>query len=158
MSVHFIRHWPDGNWVFDYNFPNKSKKEIYRDYLSTLKKGIKTGLFDIVGHLDMIKSPGDSLIELVPNDVGDLLKVIKDSGMAIEINTSGYRKNVGEPYPGLDWLPIIREELIPLTTGSDAHHPDQVGLKYESVYTQIKKEGINKLVVFDRRLQKKIKI
>ena len=25
MSVHFLRHWPEGNWVFDYNFPGKSK-------------------------------------------------------------------------------------------------------------------------------------
>ena len=23
MSVHFIRHWPDGNWVFDYKLPDK---------------------------------------------------------------------------------------------------------------------------------------
>jgi len=158
MSVHFIRHWPEGNWVFDYNFPDKTKEEIYKDYLSTLKMGIATGLFDIIGHLDMIKSPGDSLVDLLPDDVNDLLGVVKNSGMAIEINTSGYRKNVGEPYPGLDWLSIIREKSIPLITGSDAHHPDQVGLKFESLYKRIKEEGINKLVVYDRRLQKECKI
>ena len=106
----------------------------------------------------MIKSPGDSLVDLLPDDVNDLLGVVKNSGMAIEINTSGYRKNVGEPYPGLDWLSIIREKSITLITGSDAHHPDQVGLKFESLYKRIKEEGINKLVVYDRRLQKECKI
>jgi histidinol-phosphatase (PHP family) len=78
--------------------------------------------------------------------------------MAIELNTSGYRKNVGEPYPGLDWLPLIRDNSIPLTTGSDAHHPDQVGLKFKPVYKRIRKEGIDKLVVYDKRHQIERKI
>jgi len=158
MSVHFIRHWPEGNWVFDYNFPDKSKEDIYRDYFSIIKKGIETGLFDILGHLDLIKSPGDSLIELIPDDVIELLGVVKNSGMAIEINTSGYRKIVGESYPGLDWLPIIKEKSINLTIGSDAHHPDQVGLKFKPVYKKIKEEGFSKLVVYDKRCQKERKI
>ena len=153
MSVHFLRHWPKGNWVFDYHFPDKSKEEIYGDYLSTLIKGINTGLFDVLGHLDMVKTRGDSLLRKIPLEVNQLLSAVKKSGMAIEINTSGYRKNVGEPYPGLDWLPSIRDNSIPLTIGSDAHHPDQVGLNIKSVYLKLKEAGINKLVVFKNRRQ-----
>ncbi len=153
MSVHFIRHWPKGNWVFDYYFPDKSKEEIYKDYLSTVIKGIETGLFDVLGHLDMIKSPGDSLIQLVPNEVIQLLQAVKKSDMAIEINTSGYRKKVGEPYPGLDWLSLIRDNSIPVTTGSDAHHPDQVGLQFKPVYHRFKEEGIKKLVFYEKRFK-----
>lgn len=158
MSVHFIRHWPDGNWVFDYHFPDKSKEEIYRDYLSTLIKGIQTGMFDVLGHLDMVKTPGDSLLDKIPDEANLLLQMVKKTGMAIEINTSGYRKNVGEPYPGLDWLPLIKKYSIPLTIGSDAHHPDQVGLKFKSVYNRIKDQGIKTLIVYDKRLQKDKKI
>lgn len=154
MSVHFIRHWPRGNWVFDYHFPDKSKKEIYKDYLSTVVKGIETGLFDVLGHLDIIKSPGDSLIQLVPNEVIQLLQVVKKSDMAIEINTSGYRKKVGEPYPGFDWLPLIKDNSIPVTTGSDAHHPDQVGLQFKPVYHRLKEEGIKKLVFYEKRFKR----
>ena len=158
MSVHFIRHWPEGNWVFDYHFPNKSKEEIYKDYLSIMKRGIETGLFDVLGHSDMIKSPGDSLIQLIPNDVNELLQVVKKSGMAIEINTSGYRKNVLEPYPGLDWIPLISDNSIPLTIGSDAHHPNQVGLQFKPVYKRVKEAGIKKLIVYDKRRKMEIKI
>ncbi len=153
MSVHFIHHWPKGNWVFDYHFPDKSKEEIYKDYLSTVIKGIETGLFDVLGHLDIIKSPGDSLIQLVPNEVIQLLQAVKKSDMAIEINTSGYRKKVGEPYPGLDWLPLIRDNSIPVTTGSDAHRPDQVGLQFTPVYHRFKEEGIKKLVFYEKRFK-----
>jgi histidinol-phosphatase (PHP family) len=153
MSVHFIRHWSEGNWVFHYNFPDKSKEEIYNDYLATVIRGIKTGLFDVLGHVDMIKSSGDSLIPIVPDQVEVLLQNLKNSDMSIEINTSGNRKKAGESYPGFDWLTLLKENSIPLTTGSDAHHPDQVGLKFENLYRRLKEEGIKKLVTYDKRKQ-----
>jgi len=158
MSVHFIRHWPSGNWVFDYYFPGKSKNEIYKDYLCTIVKGVETGLFDVLGHVDMIKSPGDSLLQVVPEEVTRLLQIVKKSDMAIEINTSGYRKRVKESYPGFDWIPLIKDYSIPLTIGSDAHHPDQVGLQFNPVYNRIKEEGITELIVYDKRLKMKRKI
>lgn len=158
MSVHFIHHWPEGNWVFEYDFPEKSKKEIYKDYLSTLKRGIETGLFDVLGHVDIIKSSNDSLLEIVPNDVEVLLETLKISDMSLEINTSGYRKKVGEPYPGFDWLTLIKEKSVSLSTGSDAHHPDQVGLKFEDLYQRLQKEGFNKLVTYDKREKIEIEI
>jgi histidinol-phosphatase (PHP family) len=158
MSVHFIRHWPEGNWVFDYHFPEKSKEEIYKDYLSTVIRGVQTGLFDILGHADMIKSSGDSLINIVPDEVDILFEAIKKADMSIEINTSGYRKKVDEPYPGLDWLPLIKNKPISVTIGSDAHHPKQVGLKFKSVYQKFRDVGINKLVFYDKRLKMERKI
>ena len=158
MSVHFIRHWPEGNWVFDYNFPDKTNTEIYSDYLSTLKEGIQTGLFDVLGHADMVKSIGDSLVQMVPNEVTKLLEILKESDMSIEINTSGYRKKVGESYPGFDWLTLIKENSLSVTTGSDAHHPDQVGLEFKSVYQKLKENGINKLVVYNNRLKKEVNL
>jgi histidinol-phosphatase (PHP family) len=71
--------------------------------------------------------------------------------MSLEINTSGYRKKVEEPYPGFDWLTLIKEKSVSLTTGSDAHHPDQVGLKFEELYQRLQKEGFDKLVTYDGR-------
>ena len=58
MSVHFLKKWPEGNWVFNYDFPQKTFDDIYKEYLQTIIKGIKTGLFDVVGHLDLVKTPG----------------------------------------------------------------------------------------------------
>jgi histidinol-phosphatase (PHP family) len=156
MSVHFIRHWPEGNWVFDYNFPEKSKDEIYRDYLSTVKRGLETGLFDVLGHVDMVKDTGDSLINIVPTEVDSLLETLKKMDMCIEINSSGFRKKVGEPYPGFDWLALIKEKSVPLTIGSDAHHPNQVGLEFDSVYQHLTKEGVKEIITFDNR--RKIKM
>jgi histidinol-phosphatase (PHP family) len=158
MSVHFIRHWPAGNWVFEYNFPEKSREEIYKDYLNTVIEGIKSGLFDVLGHVDMIKSVGDSLKRIIPQEVDLLLNALQTRDMSIEINTSGFRKKVDEPYPGFDWLSLIREKSISLTTGSDAHHPDQVGLQFETLYKRLRDEGIDKLVTYDSRNKVEVEI
>ncbi len=140
MSVHFIAGWPDGQWVFSYDFPQKTVREIYCEYLQAMKLGIQTGLFDIVGHADLIKSSGQSLLEENEVQVRQTLEAAREAGMAVEINTSGWRKAIHQPYPDLDFLPLLREYDLPITVGSDAHTPQQVGLFFERVDQALKKQ------------------
>jgi histidinol-phosphatase (PHP family) len=151
MSIHFIKHWPGDNWILNYSFPHKTQNDIYEDYLAVLINGIQTGLFDVLGHVDLIKKPGDSLVKVIPDKVEKLLFEIKKNKIAIEINTSGFRREVCEPYPGFDWFPYIKKYELPITIGSDAHNPEQVALEFEFVYSQIEKYGIDKLVSFEKR-------
>lgn len=158
MTVHFIKNWPDGNWVFNYDQNNKTVKEIYKDYLHAVIKGIDTGLFDVVGHIDLIKKADMPLLHLIPNLVNKLLNKIKETGMVIEINTSGFRRKISDSYPGLDWIDLIIKFDIPICIGSDAHSPEQVGLNFNTVYNFIKEKGINKIACFDKRKIKLQKI
>ena len=151
MSIHFLRHWPKNNWVFNYNIPGMLTNDIYDDYLNEMIKGIQTGLYDIIGHADIIKGYGDSLIKLVPNKVKEMLNAAKRHGMVLEYNTSGYRKKMLECYPGFDWLPIIQEVGLPITVGSDAHSPEQVALNFLYVYDKLQRCGIKKIARFDKR-------
>jgi histidinol-phosphatase (PHP family) len=158
MAVHFIRHWPPGNWVFDYNFPDKLIAEVYIDYINAVKMGVRTGLFDIIGHVDMIKKSGDSLVKIIPHEIEDLLKIINKTGMAIEINTSGYRKSVHESYPGFDWLPELNRYSIPICTGSDAHKVEQIALQFNEVYKYLEDTQSLLFSRFDRRSMTQIHI
>jgi histidinol-phosphatase (PHP family) len=88
---------------------------------------------------------------MIPEEVNRLLSAIKKAGMAIEINTSGYRKKTGASYPGFDWLKAIIKANIPLTMGSDAHAPDQVGLKFNDVYRRLKNEKNIELAFYKHR-------
>ena len=133
MSVHFIKGWPKNNWVFSYHFPNRPIQEIYFDYLQSLKKGIHTGLFNIVGHLDLIKDEDFTLLDTNKSDLLDVLQCVKNQSMAVEINTSGLRKEINETYPNLNILPFLEKYDIPITFGSDAHKPEQVGYQFENV-------------------------
>ena len=130
MSIHFIRDWPEGQWVFNYHFPEKSLSQVYQEYFVTMIKGIRTGLFDIVGHLDLIKRPDYPVLKVNPDGVESVLKAIQEKNMGIELNTSGIRKDIGDYYPSLDLIHLIIEKGIPVTPGSDAHSPEQVGFHF----------------------------
>jgi len=151
MSVHFLKNWTAGNWVFDYSFPDKPLADIYLEYLAEVRRGIKTGLFDLIGHIDIIKRDGPSLLQLVPDQVTRTLQLLKKYNMAVEINSSGLRKDTRTCYPGYDWLPEIKRLDLPVTMGSDAHAPEQVGWGFAEIYEQIRMHGINKLAVYRRR-------
>jgi histidinol-phosphatase (PHP family) len=152
MAVHFLSHWSEGNWVFNHNFPDKSKIDIYNEYLSEVMNGINTSLFDVVGHIDVIKYPGDSLAQLIPEEIEKLLLAVKKTGMAIEINTSGYRRNVSSSYPGIDWFPLLKKYNLAVTVGSDAHKPEHVAFKFKEIYDQLARYEIKKIIRFKKRI------
>ncbi len=133
MSVHFIKDWPEGNWAFSYSFPDKFLTEIYNDYLEALLRGIRTGLFNIIGHLDLVKSAGQPLLQENTALVKQILLEAKKQNMAIEINSSGLRRKIKEPYPDYSFLPLIAESGLPVTLGSDAHEPQHVGFSFPEI-------------------------
>jgi len=151
MSVHFIRGWPQGNWVFAYDFPDKTLTEIYEEYLDALLRGIETGLFDIVGHLDLIKSPEQSLLKHNRAKTERVLDEVQKQHMALEINTSGWRKAIAEPYPAKEIWPLLLQRRLPLTIGSDAHAPEQVGFAFERLPQELQNLGRLPLATFRGR-------
>ncbi len=137
MSVHFIKNWPEDNWAFSYSFVDKSLTEIYNDYLEALLRGIRTGLFNIIGHLDLVKSVSQPLLQENTALVKQLLLEAKKQNMAIEINSSGLRREIKEPYPAFSFLPLITETGLPLTLGSDAHEPQHVGFAFSEIEARL---------------------
>jgi len=133
MAVHFIRHWPEENWVFNYDFGNKPPEAVYTDYLQTVLTGIKTGLFNVVAHLDLIKMADLPLVKHNEDDLKMVFNAVKEHDMAIEINTSGKRKTIGELYPAPSVIKMMFQNDVPFTVGSDAHSPVQVGMYFDTV-------------------------
>lgn len=158
MSVHFINHWQDGNWVFNYSFPGREEKDIFRDYTEALISGIRTGLFDIVAHIDLLKRQGVSLIQEYPDLADSILDEIKNQDMVVEINTSGFRKAVAESYPGRDWFPALITKKIDICTGSDAHKPEQVGFNFGQTYRDLADHGFTVITSFENRSKQYRKI
>ena len=71
--------------------------------------------------------------------------------MALEINTAGLRKPVGEMYPSRDLLEVAYDLDIPITFSSDAHAVAQIGAGYELATTLAKDVGYTKAVTFKKR-------
>jgi histidinol-phosphatase (PHP family) len=133
MSVHFVRAWPGNQWVFDLSADPRPLGRIYDDYLEAVRAGVETGLFDCVAHLDLIKQEGHPLMETHRPEIEGLVRLCRDRGMSAEVNMSGARKAIGEPYPSWPIVRLMVEEGVPLVPGSDAHEPSQVAAGLEAL-------------------------
>lgn len=150
-SVHHI-----GKWAFDHPdyvkvYKSKDINHIYRKYFELILKAIKTELFNIVGHFDLIKLFGyrieiDSLKKLIK----PILREIKTYNMALEVNTNGLNKPIAEIYPSPVILEMAFEEKIPITFGSDAHYPERVGENIYKYTKLIKKIGYKNIAIFHK--------
>jgi histidinol-phosphatase (PHP family) len=133
MSVHFVRKWPGDQWVFDLSGDRRPLESIYDDYLEAVRAGVQTGLFDCVAHLDLIKQGARPLIDTHRTEIQQIIRLCDEQGMSAEVNMSGSRKSIGEPYPSWPIIGLMVEEGLPLVPGSDAHEPAQVGSGLEAL-------------------------
>jgi len=150
-SVHFIDEWGFDNPEFIGRYKHQDIDKIWEEYFEAIEKLAKSNLFDIVGHIDLIKVfnflPKKDIRSIVQNS----LKEIKKSNMAIELNPAGLRKPVAEQYPSRDILEVAYELDIPITFGSDAHAVKQIGFKYEELVLLAKEIGYTKCASYENR-------
>jgi histidinol-phosphatase (PHP family) len=156
-SVHFIEEWGFDNPEFIGNYENQDIDEIWEKYFNAIEEMAKSRLFDIVGHLDLIK-----IFKYMPKkDINQIAKnallAIKEADMSIEINVAGFRKPVGEAYPSLSLLKEAKKLDIAITFASDAHKPEQVGLFSDKVIDMAKNAGYNECVIYRKRKKELIK-
>ncbi|PHS42271.1 MAG: histidinol phosphate phosphatase [Sulfurovum sp.] len=150
-SVHFIDKWSFDNPEFIAGWKNKDIDEIWKAYFETTEAMAKSGKFDIVGHLDLIK-----VFKFMPKQdtrilAKNALQAIKRSNMVLEVNTAGLRKPVAELYPSRALLEEAYTLDIPITFSSDAHAVDQIGLGYDLATTLAKDIGYTQAVTFQGR-------
>jgi len=150
-SVHFLDNWGFDNPEFIKEWKNRDIEDIYKEYFYLIEKMAKSKLFNIVGHLDLIKVFGYKPKTPIKDLAKNAIKAIKNSGMAVELNTAGIRKPVKELYPSAEILEMILEEGIDITFSSDAHTPDQVGFMLKETVKKAKEMGFDKAVYFEKR-------
>ncbi|MES2307788.1 MAG: histidinol-phosphatase [Verrucomicrobiota bacterium] len=101
-------------------------------YFQLVAKSAESGFFDTLGHPDLIKNeyPDAWKVEEVMKVVCNALDRIAKTGVAMEMNTSGWNKAIQEVNPG----PVILKEMakrnIPVVLGADAHRPTRVGDRF----------------------------
>ena len=150
-SVHFIDKWSFDNPEFIGGWENKDIDEIWKAYFEATEAMAKSGLFDVVGHLDLIKvfkfMPKQDVRVLAKN----VLQAIKKSNMVMEINTAGLRKPVEEIYPSRALLEEAYVLDIPITFSSDAHAIEHIGAGYDLATALAKDVGYTQAVTFQGR-------
>ena len=148
-SVHFI-----GDWNFDVDkslYGKWSNDRLYEIYYDLIQKAAHSGLFDIIGHLDIIKKfriyPETDQSELIENT----LKIIKGNNLVVELNTGGIDRPCAEFTPSPSIVEQCYRHHIPMILTSDAHRTDQVARHFKTATELMHHIGFNELVAFDKR-------
>lgn len=149
-SVHFLDRWaidvdPTLGW------PEMDVNQAYIMYFDHLEAAIGSGLFDIVAHPDLIKKfgyrPSFDLMPLYRN----LSRLLQSAGVAMELSSAGWRKPIGEQYPAAELIALCLQAGVPLTLGSDAHNPNDVGRDFDRLKRLAIDCGYRQIAVFQQR-------
>lgn len=124
-------------------------KEAYYDLIAM---SAKSGMFQILGHIDAMKAYYPEFTEIPANHAIDhALKTIAEHQVAIEVNTSGKTKLVGGWYPSSEMLERAYHFGVQISFGSDAHNPGRVSEDFEDVARLLKQIGYNSWVYFKEK-------
>ena len=126
-SVHHIGAWgfDDPRQIDEYD--TRDIDGVWIEYLQLVGEAAESGLFTILGHLDLVKKFGYRPTRALDQELDVLVERIARAGVLVEINTAGLHKPVQEVYPTLDILRRLCAAGVVITFGSDAHRPEEVG-------------------------------
>ena len=161
-SVHVVEDesgWANLGHEPDYTawFLARDERTAYLPYFHRLEQAVRSGLFDVIAHFDLVKWPGVGFYgpfqpELFAGEIDSILAIMVDRGIGLEINAAGFFQPPAEPYPALD---IVQRYAAAggtiVTVGSDAHHTTQVGQGIERAVALARLAGIQHLTSFHNR-------
>ncbi len=139
-----------------------SIEKFVSTYYGQLRLLIKSRMYDTVGHFDYLKryNTNERIFSeesgFYKKQVLETLEELAKSGMAMEINLRGLMKSLNVQYPNLWIIKEAKKRNIPLTIGTDAHTPGQVGKLLDKAYELAKEAGYTEIVRFKARKMIKI--
>ncbi|HEV8490290.1 MAG TPA: histidinol-phosphatase HisJ family protein [Candidatus Limnocylindrales bacterium] len=129
----------------------RSDAEVVEPYLAEILGAARSGLFDAIGHLDVVKRyvarhvPAGRLAA-APELYEPVLAALVETGTALEVNTSGLRQAPGETYPTAAIVGLFRDlGGTAVTAGSDAHRAATFAFGLEDGYRLLAEAGFEEL-------------
>ena len=157
-SVHVIGDWSIDESSEAYEYSKRDMLQVYEEYFSLVRSMTSSCLFDVLGHPDLIKIFGAKPKTDFSRILVETAENLAESNMCIEINTRGLRRPCQEMYPSEQFLKILREHAVPVTFGSDAHKPGDVGRNFREAARLARKVGYTHACIFDRRDRMSVRI
>jgi len=154
-SVHFIDGWGFDDSRNISEFASRDIDRLYAQYFDLVGASAETGLFDTIGHCDLVKKFGHRPTVDQSAAYSAFATRLARAGVCVEVNTGGLRKPVGEAYPHPSLLAALSAAGVPVTFGSDAHAPDEVAHELHVACELMREAGYSEFVAYEKRRRKK---
>ena len=150
-SVHFLGDWHFTSRVGLPRYETEDPASVFPRYFELLGRMIETGLFDIAAHADAIKREHFRPAGSLDSEYRDIARLLRAKDMAIEVSTAGLRRGAGSIYPNEELLEVCLEAGVPVTLGSDAHSPEDVGKDYDTAFETLHRLGAREIATYEAR-------
>jgi histidinol-phosphatase (PHP family) len=125
--------------------------DVWRGYFVRIGGLARSGLFSFIAHLDLPKAFDYRPTADLTDHVGAALDAVARAGLAVEVNTSGWRRPCGEAYPSLDLLRACRARGIPAMVNADAHSREDLTRDLDRGMLLLREAGYDEVVRLEDR-------
>jgi histidinol-phosphatase (PHP family) len=151
-SVHYVDGFPIDRQASDWDaLPEAERNAKWRLYWERIRQMAASGVYDFAAHLDLPKKFGHRPTAVLAREEDAALEAIAAAGMAIEINTAGWKLPAQECYPSLPLLRAARERNIPLLINADAHRAEHLTYEFARARAVAREAGYADLVRYAGR-------
>jgi len=149
-------HYVSDSWDLDNpkrisEWKHRDAFEVWTAYFERLTMAAESGLFEIIAHADLCKKfcfyPKEDCTPLFTK----FMTAAKRSGVAMELNTAGLRKDCKEIYPSPKIVQLAADFGVPITFASDAHAPGEVGANFAEAVALARSAGYSQSCRFTQR-------
>lgn len=154
-SVHWLDEWLYDAYdteAFAAQWEDRDVDDVFSQYVDSVLELAASGVVDVLAHLDLIKVGGHRATRLGEHE-DRLVEGLSNTNLVIEFSSAGLRKPVADTYPSPTLLDAVLDGGMSLTTASDAHTVDQIGLGFDRLEQMLDARGVDTLVSFSRRRQ-----
>lgn len=155
-SVHMINGISISNDrdIFDFARHREKLKHIIDLYYREVCVSVECGLFQVAGHIGVYKRylgnkffEEMQLYETVLEKEAYLARLCAETGIIVEVNTSGLYSALSDLIPDAGFLALYKKAGgNRLCLGSDAHNASNVGRGFEEAVKRLEKAGFTKLM------------
>ena len=113
---------------------------------------------EVIGHLDLIKrnaalagfDPAELETERIARAAQSALLAARENSGILDLNTAGWRKGLGEPYPSPALVKMAREIGVPFCFGDDSHRAAEVGAGIDAAREYLLENNVNSITILAR--------
>jgi histidinol-phosphatase (PHP family) len=152
-SVHWLGGWlVDGpSSVARYRQGEDEVDRIWGAYAERLLAAVRSGLFDVLAHLDLPKKFGFRPRQPFAGAQVEVVASLAEARCAVELSSAGRRRPVAEDYPSPALLRLLAAASVPFVLSSDAHAPFEVGFAFADLATTLAQAGVREVALFRGR-------